>query len=490
MHRQIISSTLIYFAMIMLQALLQVVLLPLQTQYLSPGQYGTLATVIAIAIILSPLFNLGLQGAAQRFMVDFSEDCPERKKMWSTLLFLSLFVGIGMGLVTLIILFFLPSEIGIASLGISTLSIAIVHAIAMGAVLVGSDLLRMIHQPKRYALSMIIMSLLYLTMNIVFIGIFQWKLAGALVAFALMPWLGFVTMVVTNRDTIVKIGNRKYCLELLKYSIKTLPHFTFTTLNSVADRVLLAIILGVQLTGVYTAGTTIASVMLMMTSAIGYSARPQIFSRFAENSAVSLKEVRSLTLSSVLIIGLAGANLVLWSPEILSLLTASSYHNAWQVTSILTLKYMLQGLSIFILSGIFFNKKKTHQLVWIAISSFLILLAISIKLAPEAGILGVAIAGLITTAFELFCNFYCAKRSFKMQWPIAKMLGILCAFFIPACVLLIYAALINSIFYLISIKFLFSLCTILASLFMLSRQYKLKIPALLSIVFSRDALES
>ena len=59
----------------------------------------------------------------------------------------------------------------------------------------------------------------------------------------------------------------------------------------------------------------------MITSAISFSARPQIFSRLAHNTATSLKEVRELSITAMLVIALAGANLSLWSPEALSLLT-------------------------------------------------------------------------------------------------------------------------------------------------------------------------
>ena len=114
MHQQIINSTLIYFAMIVLQALLQIILLPLQTHFLSPSQYGVLATVIACAIILKPIFNCGLHGAAQRFSVDYKTDSPERNRFWSTLLTLSLLVGLGMGGLTLLILFLLPQPLMVA----------------------------------------------------------------------------------------------------------------------------------------------------------------------------------------------------------------------------------------------------------------------------------------------------------------------------------------------------------------------------------------
>ena len=490
MHRQMINSTLIYFAMIVLQALLQIVLLPLQTHFLSPSQYGVLATVIACAIILSPIFNLGLHGAAQRFSVDYKEDSPERNRLWTTLLLLSLVVGLGMGVLTLVIISLLPTHFWTHFISLSYLSVAIVHAIAMGAVLVGSELLRMAHQPRRYAMAMTIMSLAYLFMNIIFIGVFHWGLVGALVAFGLMPWFGFLAILLNNHDYYQWPLQGRLVPELLAYSLKLMPHFTFTTLNTVADRLLLAFILGQHFTGIYTAGTTMASVMLMITSAIGFSARPQIFSRLAQNTAASLSEVRALTITAMLIIALAGANLSLWSPEALALLTSSAFHSAWQITILLTLKYMLQSISLFVLSSILFNKVKVHRLLWVALSSFLLLIFFSTQLAPHFGIWGIAIAGLMATLYELFFNVQLSKKAFQLRWPVGRMLGLISVFFIPACALVFFTQSANTALWLtISIKLLFSIGSVFLVVFMILRQQNIEFHPLLSAIVPWRALK-
>jgi O-antigen/teichoic acid export membrane protein len=448
--------------------------------------------VIACATILSPVFNLGLQGAAQRFTVEARYHSSERGLLWTTLLMLCLMVGLSVGLLLLLVLFLLPSHWQSDFISTSTLSTVVVHAVAMGIVLVGSEFLRMAHQPRRYAIAISIMSLSYLLMNIVFIGILHWQLYGALLAYAIMPWMGCLAFFFVNREYLHWHLELRLMKELLTYSIKVLPHLTFTTLNSVADRLLLVLLLGQYFAGIYTAGTTLASVMLMFITAIGFSARPQIFAKFSENTPAALTTARQLAITSILIIALAGANITLWSPEIVAILTSQAFHNAWQVTILLTLKYMLQGVSVFLLCSVLFNKVKVYQLSWIALSSLFVLIISSTLLAPLYGIWGIAIAGLLATLFELFLNYQLSKKAFGIKWPVIMMLGVIALYFIPACGLVaITQTLHRPLWETLALKLIFSLGTLISTLLILSRQYKIHLTKLISKALPRkDPMKS
>jgi O-antigen/teichoic acid export membrane protein len=467
-----IHSTIIYFAMIIIQALLQIVLLPLQTHYLLPSQYGELATVIACTVVLSPLFNLGLQGAAARFMVDFKKDSPERHSLGSTLLYLSFCGGFLIGSIITLGFYFLSPHFELNFIPTKLLMVVLIHCIAMGSVLVGSELLRMESQPKAYAQAMTLMSLSYLIMSILFITVFHWGLNGALCAYALMPWAGLLSISLSQQKYKIGILNVKQISELLIYSTKLIPHFTFTALNTVADRLILALILGGYFTGIYTAGTTVASVMLMISSAILFSARPYIFLHFAQNSASAFLEIRDLSIFAILIIAIAGSNLALWSPEAILLLTSSAYQNAWQMTILLTLKYMLQGMSALILTAVLFNKVKVHRLLWVSISSILLLVVLASQLAPTYELWGVAVAGLIASIIELICNIHLSKKATAFQWPIKKMLGLLILFFFPACGLIVITQELNlTIWQNICIKLIYSLFTLIFLSLILYKQF-------------------
>ncbi len=489
MHRQIVNSTLIYFSMIVLQALIQIILLPFQTHFLTPNQFGVLATVIAVATLCAPLFNLGLLGAAQRFSGDFKNDSEKIAVLWTTLLWLSLISGVLIGIILLLVTSFLPIPWHSTDVNLTTIMTVITHAIGMGIVLMCSEFLRMIHQPYRYAIAITLMSVSYCVMNLIFIGIFGWALKGALLAFAIMPIIGFIAFIITNLQKLKWIMNSTLIKEVLVYSIKVLPHFSFTTLNTLADRLLIVLLLGKFFAGIYTVGTTMASAMLMLVNALSFSIRPHIFAKFNEQSATAFFAVRQLSLTSIIVIALAGANMIVWAPEIVTLLTSNAYHDAWQITILLTLKFMVQGISLFVVCSILFNKKKVHELVWISVCSLTLLFVLSVQLAPHFGIWSVAIAGLAASIVELLMNYAVSKKTLAMNWPLIQMISLIMLFIIPACGLVAFTYSSQwSLWEILLAKGSFSVLAMLSSVFIISKQTKSKISSILSAIIPRIEL--
>jgi O-antigen/teichoic acid export membrane protein len=491
MHRQILSSTVLFLVVSMLQALMQVVMLPFQTHYLTPGEYGILATVIACSTVLNPLFGLGLHGAAQRFTTDYNNSKSEQNVLWSSVILLGILACLATGGSMLLIVALLPNNIFADFSNVPYLIYAVINSIAMGVMLIGAELLRMYHQPRRYALAFSIMYLCYIPLNILFIGLWHWQVKGALLAYALMPWIGCLILILTNLDFLKWQIDRPLARELLKYSFKILPHFTFSTLNTVADRLLLIIIIGKHFTGIYAAGSMIASLMPMLVGAISFAIRPQIYTRFLEKSAQALTEVGQLSITAMLLIALAGANIALWSPEMLQVLTSIAYHGAWPITILLTLKYIIQGVSVFVICSVLFNKAKVQQLLFVTGGSLLILIACSIWLAPNYGMWGIAVAGLISSLFELFFSYCLSRKTFTMLWPVWRMLAMIPILFIPSCGVVAWCFYAQwPLWITIAIKLLFSLISLGVTVLVISRQHNLSIPALLASIAPKRPLNT
>lgn len=491
MHKQIMNSSLIFLGVSLLQALMQLVMLPLQTHYLSPSQYGILATVIACSALFNFLLNLGFQGAAQRFVTDYKNTPTEHNILWSTVLFLTSLSSISIGFLMLMILFLNPLNFLGGFIDPRYLTYGVVHSMAMGILLVGAELLTMYQQPRRYALAYGTMYLSYIPFNVFFVATLHWQVNGALLTHAIVPWIGCVILILTNLDSLKWDFHRRLSRELLTYSVKVLPHFIFSTLNSIADRLLITFILGKYFTGIYSAGSMVASLMPLIVGVIASSTRPQIYAKFSQNTTASLKEVHQLSITAIVIIAFIGTNIALWSPETLLTLTGPSYHNAWPVSILLTLKYMIQALAVFSLCSVMFNKLEVHKLLFVTGSTVLVLFLCSALLAPLYGIWGIAIASLISTLHNLYFTNRLAKKTFNMSWPIVKMMSIITVFFIPACGLIGLTILAGwTLWFVVGIKLIFSLTSLFATALVISKQYRTSIPSLLTTLSPKYLLKS
>lgn len=485
------NSTLIFLGVSLLQALMQLVMLPLQTHYLSPSQYGILATVIACSALFNFLLNLGLQAAAQRFVTDYKNSPAEHSILWSTVMFLTSIASVSIGFLMLLMLFINPFNFGVAFIDPHYLAYGVVHSMAMGVMLVGAELLTMYHQPRRYALAYGTMYLSYIPLNIFFVAFLHWKVTGALLTHAIAPWIGCIILILTNLDFLKWNFHRRLSRELLDYALKVLPHFIFSTLNSVADRLLITFILGKYFTGIYTAGSMVASLMPLIVGVIASSTRPQIYAKFSENTPAALGEVHQLSITAIVIIAFIGTNIALWSPETLLTLTGPSYHSAWPVSILLTLKYMIQAVAVFSLCNVMFNKLEVHKLLFVTGSTVFVLILFSAILAPLYNIWGIAIASLISTLHNLYFTHRLAKKSFTMSWPILKMMNIITLFFIPACGLIALTVLAGwSLWFIVGVKLIFSLTTFFATALVISRQYRMTIPSLLLTLSPKYIIKS
>jgi len=490
-HRQIINSSFIYLSASLMQALMQFCLLPLHTHYLAQSDYGVLATVMGSAALLSFIFNIGLHGAAQRFSGDYQQHIHAQRQLWGSVLVLSIGSCVVIGTLTYLFLLALPVNIFPNIANIPYLGYAVLNALAMGVVFVGGELLRMQKQPQRYALVFISMYLSNIPLNYIFVVLLHWQLNGALLSFSLMPWIGALVLFLSNKDTLVWRADTKLMAELARYAFKLLPHFIFTVLNTVADRLLVTILLGKQFTGFYYAGSMLASFMPMLVSAIGFSARPHIYSRFKLHTAQAFKEVKQISIAAVLVIGMVGSNIALWSDEVLQLLTTQAYHSAWIVTVLLVLRYMLQGLVVFLICNILYNKQKTQWLVSVSGLSLCLLVFSAVSLAKSFGVIGMAMAALMTSCFYLLISYLLSRQVFAMRWPIVQMLGAIFLFFVPACLLLMACHFINPLWWwVLGSKFLFSLCSAILLVVCVSVEMNISLSKIVSTWRNKSQVEA
>lgn len=468
MNIRILTSSMIYLFVSVLQAILQISLLPIHTHFLSPSQYGVVATVMASALLCNILLNLGLHGAAQRYCADYGVTDQQKAQLWSNVLVLALSATLFMGLLLFGLISWLPVRIFSDMPNTPYLLFAVMNAMAMGVVLVGGELLRMQRQPGRYAMVFVGMYSAGFVLQVIFVALMKWQVIGALSAFALMPWFGCVLLLCLHRNHLTMQFDTKLMRSLLNYALKIMPHFVFSVMMTMSDRLLLMWFLGRQATGLYQAAAMIATGIPMITAAVGYAARPYIYQEFKKNNAEAFARVAHMVRIAVACIAVVGANVALWSPEILQLLTSSSYHAVWPVTVLLVLRHLLQGLVVFIICSVLYSKQHVHRLLFVSGSALLLLLLTSHLFAMQWGIYGVAVAILLMVCVYFVQIYWLAHRSFDMRWPLLQYLAIIFGFFVPVVGMLALLSYMHvGVFLATSSKLIFSAGSVLVCLALL-----------------------
>lgn len=431
MSRKILVSSAVYLAVSVLQSLVQLLLLPLYTHLLSPSEYGVIATVIASSTLANVMLTVGLHGAAQRFCADHDDHTT----LFSSVLLAAVLISISLGISFLILLHALPFPLLVNLANWPFLGYAVVHSMAMGVMLVGGELFRMRQEPLRFAAVFLSLYFAQLTLNVIFIKGMGWQLSGALLAHSLAPWCGCLMLLWQARRFLSWAIDVALIKQLANYAFKVLPDYIFGVLITVADRLLLMQLLGPADTGFYSAGAMIATFMPMLVTAISYASRPVIYQKFADNSVDDHDFVRTLTLAAMLGVGVLGANVALWSPQMLQVITTPVYYGAWGITALLLMRHMLYGMVSFLITSVLYNKQKVQFLFLNSGGALIVLITSSLLLAPKFGVWGMAIAMLASSACYLLQSYYLAMRAFSMHWPLLQMLSIMMSSFAPALLL-------------------------------------------------------
>jgi O-antigen/teichoic acid export membrane protein len=154
------------------------------------------------------------------------------------------------------------------------------------------------------------------------------------------------------------------------------------------------------------------------------------------------------------------------SREVVRLLAAPEYHNAYGIVPLLLIPFTLGGLNYCFQTGIYVQKSTRHLFYIATIAGFVNALGL-IVLVPRFGTLGAAIAANIAYAYTITHNYVVAQKLMPVPYRIGEHVRI----FAISCVLMAvaHAIRIDSVWHAIGVKSLvialYPLCIRVAGVF-------------------------
>jgi O-antigen/teichoic acid export membrane protein len=169
--------------------------------------------------------------------------------------------------------------------------------------------------------------------------------------------------------------------------------------------------------GLYQIGTSVASLMAMLTGAFQMAWGPFAFSIYKQPNA---KQVYALALSVYLgIASFIAVLITLFSFEILTILTTQDYLDAYLVAGILAFNYLLIGISY--IAGIGTGIAKNNKMFGIAsLVSAGLLVVLNLILVPVYGKEGAAIATLASQIIIPIAIFWHAQKLYPIPYNFGK----------------------------------------------------------------------
>jgi O-antigen/teichoic acid export membrane protein len=397
-------------------------LLPVFTRVLSPSGYGQLSVALSVSAVASILFALGFDVATFRNVIRLENDPPARERFvsstWSFLLVAPWIMAVACGAV-------LVPVLGVSHvLSSGQVILALIGAvISTGATTVPLVVLRSENRFRDYMLMTATNTIVSTGLSLILVVWIRGGVFGYLVSIVAG---NIVTLIVALRIvpySLPKPFDTIMVRETLKLSLPIVPHFISLWALQLADRFLVAAILGTAAAGLYSVASNLALPMFMIVLGFGQAFMPA-YAR-ASKAPDAKESLHSTIAAQVAVMSVLCLVCAALAPPAIHLLTNSQYAPAASLAPWIVLGYGFQGFYAIPMNGITLTHGNTRGLAIISGTGAATNIGLIVWLAPIYGLEAVAIASAIGYAALLggVCLF-AIYRNARLSYPWPRILAI------------------------------------------------------------------
>jgi O-antigen/teichoic acid export membrane protein len=407
-------QSIIYGAGGLIQRILAVILLPIYTRYLTPSDYGTVETLIALTTILVIVLRLGISTAFIRFYFDSKEPARRllvlRTSFWFTMTMAT--VGLVLGLA-------LSPEIASLLFGSSGRATVVAAAfVGLWAQMNWEQMLALFRVEER-SVAFVSASLVNIgvtiaaTLTLVValdkgaLGVIVGNFTGTLVVYVLL--LGY------RREQLGLQVDRHLLRAMNRYGLPLVPSALMLWVTNFSDRFLLLKLADAAEVGLYSVGVRVASAMALLLTAFRMSWPPFAYSIEDDREA---KATYSFVLTYVMtFMTWIATGLALLSPWLVGLIAAPKFARSSDVVGPLAFSVVL--FSGYVVVAIGLGRTKRTQFNWVVTGAAAIVnVGLNVTLIPRYGMMAAAFATLAAYATMFVGMVWWAQRVFpvRYQW--------------------------------------------------------------------------
>ena len=417
------KDTLTYGVSTMVSRFLNFILVPFYTNYLPPSEYGIVANVFAYIAILNVLFSIGMESGYFKFASTM--ETGNRKQNFSHP-FLAVFFN---ALVLSSVVFFFPGVFEpIFQTGETHLVLIKYVALILffdAIVLVPFAYLRLNNKAKVFATYKIINVVINVVMNLILIIGFDLGIEAILISNVIASFVTFLLLFQLILKNLELSFNRELFSELIRFSLPYIPAGISANIIQVINRPMLLYLTNDRITGIFTANYKLGIIMMLFVTVFDFAWRP-----FFLNNAKDPEAKKIFSKVMTLFIAVGGLICIVTSsflPEIVRIF-GEEYREGYYIVPLILLAYLFNGIYVNLMPGIYFEKK-TKYLPLITGISAVVNIAANFILIPPMGMMGAAIATLLSYITMAAGIYITAQKFYPIRYEYGKIFFIFIALF-------------------------------------------------------------
>ena len=415
-YKKLLSDTLLIALSTFGSKLLVFFLTPFYTSILSTTEYGIMDNVVQMSNLLIPIASAGIANAVIRFGLDGTTN----KKTIYTYGIVITALGSALLLACYPLLNMVSYTHGYTFLLCCYVIAANFHAAC-------SQFSRSCGNVRLYAEGGILCTAVAIGLNILFLAVFHWGVAGYILSSVLADVVCAFFYILRDKQwrsfslsSIMGQENRLVDRAMLVYALPLIPTTICSWIINISDRFIITAYLGVAENSLYAVANKVPSMLIVVSNIFTYAWQ---ISAFADKP----KEERERLFSNVArvyqAIAFAGAACLVVTAKLSTiLLAADDYYPAWRYVPMLVLATTFCCLANFLTSAYLVDKRSNATFVTILIGAVLNIVG-NFVLIQSMGSMGAA----ISTAFSYFVMFlirvFHSRSSVAISWDLPRFLS-------------------------------------------------------------------
>ena len=395
-------------------------LLLLTRVLLTPSQYGELNFALSVLGGLAILATLGLPKSAARYVTEFAEQRPGMvphvivRSLGFLLLFTLLVAG---GTVTV-------GDAVAARFGVSSL----VPLLGVGALFIAATALSAYTRQLFQAFNSVewsgVVGVVSGVSRLLFVALFVWLgygVAGALFGYVAALAVGvlvggvvlyrrFYSTYEPDADPDASISRR-----ILEYSVPLTATRSANVIDKKVDTVLVGVLVDMTAVGFYTIAKAVSDFVSMPASSFGYTISPALSEQRSKGSEERAARIYQTTLRYVLLAYVpAVAGLILVAEPMVRYVFGAGYDGAAPVVQVFGLFILVNAVNKVTSDGLdYLGRARSRAIVKTIMA--LGNVALNLLLIPVMGVVGAAVATVITFSFYTVANVYLIHQELPLQ---------------------------------------------------------------------------
>jgi len=398
-------------------------LVPFYTNIFSTYEFGVFSNVYAYIAFLNIIYIYGMDAAFLKYSSVTEES--NKKNVFST----SYIFVTGTTLIFSLIIFLAKGNL---SDGMSIplqysylLNYVILILIFDTLALVPFANLRLQRKAKKFAIIKTLNILINLSLNIYLILFLDYDIEAIFISNAVASFFSFAALI----PEIIKYFLPKIDYELLKrmlkFGIPYLPASMAATIVQVIDRPILVRILGESALGIYQANYKLGIFMMLFVSMFHYAWQPFFLNNAQDANAKKLfSKILTLYLivSSLILVFLSLFISDIAGFEVMNgrTIIGKEYLSGLYIVPVILLAYVFHGMYVNFQAGIYIEEKTKYFPIVTGAGALLNIIT-NILLIPVIGIMGAAIATLVSYFVMAAGLFITAQKFYKIQYEYLKI---------------------------------------------------------------------